>query len=138
MDAKITRIALVVANQTRSLEFFTEKVGFEKKTDVSLPGGIRWVSVGPKGQDLEVALWEIGSVVDPSQKAVAKNWSPAKAPPIVLLVPDCRKAHQELSMRGVEFLQAPLNQPWGTTATFQDPDGNLFSMNQPPSSWPKK
>ncbi len=138
MDAKITQIALVVANQTRALEFFTEKAGFEKKTDVSLPGGNRWVSVGPQGQDLDMALWEIGSVVDPSQKVMAKNWSPAKAPPIVLLVPDCRKAHQELTMRGAEFLQAPVDHPWGTTTTFMDPDGNLFSMNQPPSTWPKK
>jgi predicted enzyme related to lactoylglutathione lyase len=138
MDGKITQITLVVTNQARSLEFFTEKVGFEKKTDVSPPGGNRWVTVAPKGQDLEMALWEVGSAVDPSQKAVSKNWSPAKAPPIVLVVPDCRKAHKELSVRGVEFLLAPFDHPWGTTATFKDPDGNLFSMNQPPGSWPKK
>jgi len=138
MDGKISQITLVVTNQARSLEFFTEKVGFEKKTDVSLPGGGRWVSVAPKGQDLEMALWELGSTVDPSQKAESRNWSPAKAPPIVLLVPDCRKAHQELRGRGVEFLLEPLDRPWGTVATFKDPDGNLFSMNQPPSAWPKK
>jgi catechol 2,3-dioxygenase-like lactoylglutathione lyase family enzyme len=138
MDGKITVITLVVTNQARSLEFFTEKAGFEKKTDVNPPGGNRWVTVGLKGQDLEMALFEVGSAVDPSQKEVSKNWSPAKAPPIVLFVPDCRKAHKELSARGVEFLQAPVDHPWGTVATFKDPDRNLFSMNQPPGSWPKK
>jgi len=138
MDGKITVVTLVVTNQARSLEFFTEKVGFEKKTDVSPPGGSRWVSVGPKGQDLEMALWEVGSAVDPSQKDLSKNWASAKAPPIVLVVPDCRKAHQELSARGVVFLHAPVDHPWGTSATFKDPDGNLFSMSQPPSSWAKK
>ncbi|MGA9839895.1 MAG: VOC family protein [Thermoplasmata archaeon] len=138
MNGKISTITLVVTNQARSLEFFTEKVGFEKKTDVSSPGGSRWVSVGPKGQELEMALWEVGSAVDPSQKAVADSWSPAKSPPIVMIVPECRKAHQELSARGVEFLMAPTDHPWGTTATFKDPDGNLFSMNQPPGAWPKK
>ena len=138
MDGKITVVTLVVTNQARSLEFFTEKVGFEKKTDVNPPGGSRWVSVGPKGQDLEMALWEVGSAVDPSQRDLSKDWAPAKAPPIVLVVPDCRKAHQELSARGVVFLQAPVDHPWGTSATFKDPDGNLVSMSQPPSSWPKK
>jgi predicted enzyme related to lactoylglutathione lyase len=138
MDGKITQITLVVTNQARSLEFFTEKVGFEKKTDVSPPGGYRWVTVGLKGQDLEMALFELGSTVDPSQKEWSKSWSPGKAPPIVLRVADCREAHKELSARGVEFTQAPVEYPWGTAATFKDPDGNLFSMNQPPSAWPKK
>jgi predicted enzyme related to lactoylglutathione lyase len=138
MDGKITVITLVVTNQARSLEFFTEKVGFEKKTDITSPGGYRWVTVSLKGQDLELALFEVGSMTDPSQTEVSKNWVPAKAPPIVLVVPDCRKAHKELSARGVEFPQAPVDHPWGTSATFKDPDGNLFSMNQPPGSWPKK
>jgi predicted enzyme related to lactoylglutathione lyase len=138
MDGKITQIMLVVTNQARSLEFFTERVGFEKKTDVSAPGGSRWVTVGPKGQDLELALWEVGSAVDPSQRAAAKNWLPGKAPPILLSVSDCRKEHHEMSGHGVDFLMAPSDQPWGTVATFKDPDGNLFSMNQPPGSWPKK
>jgi len=137
MDGKITHIALVVTNQARSLEFFTEKVGFEKKTDVAAPGGYRYVTVGPTGQDLEMALFEPGSAAEPSQKDWSKTWSPGKAPPILLRVADCRTTYQELSARGVEFVQAPMEHPWGTAATFKDPDGNLFSMNQPPSAWPK-
>jgi len=137
MDGKITHIALVVTNQARSLEFFTEKVGFEKKTDFTAPGGYRYVTVGPKGQDLEMALFEPGSAADPSQKEWSKNWSPARAPPILLRVTDCRVIHRELKERGVEFTQAPVEHPWGTAATFRDPDGNLFSMNQPPGAGPK-
>lgn len=138
MDGKITVIALVVANQARSLEFFTEKVGFEKKTDVNVPGGYRYVTVGLKGQELEIALFEVGSAADPSLKEWSKSWSPGRAPPILLVVPDCRKAHQEMQERGVAFLEPPTDHPWGTVAIFQDPDGNVFSMNQPPSSWSKK
>jgi predicted enzyme related to lactoylglutathione lyase len=138
MDGKIMQITLVVTNQARSLAFFTEKVGFEKKTDFTPPGGHRWVTVSPKGQDLEMALFELGSAVDPSQKEWSKNWSPGKAPPIVLRVADCRKTHKELSARGVEFPQAPVEYPWGTAATFQDPDGNLFSISQLPGAWSQK
>ena len=138
MDGKITHIALVVTNQTRSLEFFTEKAGFERKTDFSASGGYRCVTVGLPGQDLEMALFEPGSAADPSQKEWSKSWSPGRAPPILLRVADCRKVHKELSGRGVEFVQAPVDHPWGTVATFKDPDGNLFSINQPPGAWPTK
>jgi len=137
MDGKVTVVGIVVTNQARSLEYFTEKVGFDKKTDVNFPGGHRYVTVGLKGQDLEIALFEPGTAADSSQKEWSKGWAPGKVPPILLLVPDCRKAHSEMSARGVDFLQPPMDYPWGTVATFKDPDGNLFSMNQPPSSWPR-
>ncbi|MCI4336570.1 MAG: VOC family protein [Thermoplasmata archaeon] len=137
MNGKISVITLVVTNQARSLAFFTEKIGWEKKTDVSPPGGSRWVTVGPKGQDLELSLWQAGSATDPSQKEWSKGWAPAKAPPIVMVVKDCRNEHKEMSARGVEFPLPPMEHPWGTVATFKDPDGNLFSMNQPPAAWPK-
>jgi predicted enzyme related to lactoylglutathione lyase len=132
MDGRISQITLVVTNQTKSLQFYTEKVGFEKKTDFSPPGGYRWVTVGPAGQDLELALYELGSSVNPEQKEWAKNWAPAKNPPIVLRVSDVRETFRELSSRGVKFPQIPKDYPWGTAATFVDPDGNLFSINEPP------
>ncbi len=136
MEGRIVQVTLVVSNQARSLEFFTEKVGFEKKTDFRPPGGgVRWVTVGPKGQDLEIALWEVGSAVDPAQKAWSKQWEPARAPPLVLRVADCQKVYAELHARGVEFPQPPKEYPWGTAATFRDPDGNLFSFSQPPKEW---
>ena len=138
MQGKITQLTLVVANQAKSLEFYTEKVGFAKKTDVALPGGSRWVTVGPPDQELELALWEVGSAVDPAQRAWSKNWAPGKAPPIVLRVENCQKVYSELSSRGVEFPQVPKEYPWGTAATFRDPDGNLFSLSQPPGAWAPK
>jgi len=130
MDGKISQISLVVANKTGALAFFVEKVGFEKKTDVTGPGGYRYVTVGPKGQELELALWEVGSLSDPAQQALSKQWAPAKAPPIVLRVSDCRRTYEELNSRGVPFLQVPEEHPWGVVATFRDPDGNLFSLSQ--------
>lgn len=137
MDAKVAQVTLVVTNQSKALEFYIEKVGFEKKTDVAPPGGNRWVTVGPKGQDLEIALWEVGSATDPAQREWTKHWAPARAPPIVLRVGDCRAVHRELSARGVEFPQPPKEYPWGIAATFRDPDGNLFSLSQPPASRPR-
>ena len=138
MEGRIAQMTLVVTNQARALAFFTEKVGFEKKTDFNPPGGYRWVTVGPKGQNLELALWEVGSATDPTQKEWSKNWAPGKAPPLVLHVADCQKTYRELSSRGVEFPQTPKDYPWGTAATFTDLDGNLFSISQLPSGGSKQ
>lgn len=137
MEGRVSQVTLVVSDQAKALAFYTEKVGFEKKTDFTSPVGYRWVSVGPKGQDLELALWAVGSVADASQREWSKHWAPARMPPIVLKVADCRATFEELRSRGVEFPQPPKEYPWGTAATFQDPDGNLFSLSQPPVSWAK-
>jgi len=130
MDGRISQVGLVVSNQADSLAFFTEKVGFDKKTDVTGPGGHRYVTVGAKGQDLELVLWEVGSATDPAQEEPSKHWAPAHAPPIFVRVADCQSAYTELSQRGVKFLQPPQENPWSIVATFHDPDGNLFTLAQ--------
>lgn len=132
MNGRVSQITLVVKDQAAALEFYTKKVGFEKKTDVTPPGRGRWVTVGIKGQDMELALFQAGTG---DANGWSTNWRPGNNPPIVLRVDDCRKDCAELKSRGVEFKQEPTELPWGISATFSDPDGNLFSINQlPPRS----
>ena len=137
MKSRISQFTLVVNNREASLEFYTEKVGFEKKTDFTPPGGYRWVTVGPSDQDLELALWEVGTK---ASNGWSRKWQSGKNPPIVVTVDDCRKAFAELKSHGVEFKQdEPEEYAWGISATFSDPDGNLFSINQRPTvtTWNK-
>ncbi len=126
MDAKITSIALVVKNKAEALEFYTEKAGFEKKTDYT-NGGYRYVTVGPKGQDLELVLWQEGS---PELGGSSSQLKAGMYPPIVMLVDDVRKTSAELKAHGVQFKQEPQEFAWGVSATFADPDGNRFSINR--------
>jgi len=126
MDARITSIALVVKDKGEALKFYTEKVGFEKKTDYT-NGGYRYVTVGPKGQDLELALWQEGS---PDPTGASGQLKAGMYPSIVMLVDDVRKTSAELKARGVQFRQEPQEYAWGISATFADPDGNRFSINQ--------
>ncbi len=134
MNGKVHQITIVVKNQAASLEFFTEKVGFEKKTDFTPPGSYRWVTVGPVGQDLELALFE---TENKNERTNPGNWKPGGSPPIVLRVDDCHKTYNELKAKGVEFKQEkPEELAWGISATFSDPDGNLFSINQLPAKKP--
>jgi catechol 2,3-dioxygenase-like lactoylglutathione lyase family enzyme len=127
---RLSQITVVVKDQDAALDFYTKKVGFEKKTDFTPPGRDRWVTVGPKGQDIEFALYPAGRK-DPN--GWSSNWKPAMGPPIVLRVDDCRKEFDEMKSKGVRFVQEPQDYPWGISATFSDPDGNMFSMNQPPA-----
>jgi predicted enzyme related to lactoylglutathione lyase len=133
MNARITSIALVVKNKGEALQFYTEKVGFEKKTDYT-NGGYRYVTVGPKGQDLELALWQEGS---PDPGGSSSQLKAGMYPTIVMQVDDVRKTAAELKARGVQFKQEPQDFAWGTSATFSDPDGNRFSINKLPEkgSW---
>jgi predicted enzyme related to lactoylglutathione lyase len=128
MELKIRQFILVVTDQTKSLDFYTGKVGFEKKIDYTPPGSYRWVTVGPHGQGIELALWQVGS---PDPDGHTKSWKPGNAPPITLSVKDCHETFAEMKSRGVKFHQEqPYDQPWGISASFDDPDGNTFAINQ--------
>jgi len=127
MNTKITHVALVVKNKDEAVEFYTKKVGFEKKSDYNPPAGDRWVTVGPKGQDLELTLWQAGSS-DPD--GLASNWRPGSIPPIVMTVDDCRKISADLKSRGMQFKREPEENPYAVSALFVDPDGNSFQINQ--------
>jgi len=127
MNGKVIAVSLVVGDQQAALDFYTNQVGFEKRTDVTGPGGYRYVTVGLKGQDLEIALYQQGSV----SQVNSKNWKPASNPPISIGVENCMATFEQLASRGVKFLQEkPEVHPWGTSATFSDLDGNLISVNQ--------
>ena len=128
MDARITAIALIVKNKAEAREFYTKNVGFEKKTDYT-NGGYRYVTVGPQRQDLELALWQEGSPDPPGSSSQSKA---GMYPSIVTRVGDVRKTSAELKTRGVQFTQEPQDYSWGVSATFTDPDGNRFSINQLP------
>ncbi len=130
---RITQISLIVESQSRALEFYTKKLGFEKKIDFPTPAGYRWIVVGPKGQGPGLALVESAW---PDDSGLGKRWRADGAPPIVIETEDCPKTYRELKSRGVEFKRVYGEElkkvPYGTVAFFADPDGNLFELLQPP------
>ena len=132
LPMKIAQVSLIVESQSNAVQFYTKKVGFEKKIDFPTPAGYRWIVVGPKGQELGLALVEAGW---PDDLGLGTRWKAAGAPPIVIETEDCEKAYKELKSNGVEFKrvwEGELNKaPYGTVAFFADPDGNLFELLQP-------
>jgi catechol 2,3-dioxygenase-like lactoylglutathione lyase family enzyme len=132
MIEKLATVIIVVKDQAKALDFYTKALGFEKRTDYTPPGNPRWVTIAPKGQDIEMSLFQAGSYNDP--KAPQNRWRPGSSPAWTLKSNDCRRDFEEMKARGVRFNEPqPVEYPWGIAATFSDPDGNNFSILQPPA-----
>jgi uncharacterized glyoxalase superfamily protein PhnB len=125
-----------VHDQDAALAFWTEKVGFEIRQDVTVPemGNFRWLSVGPVGQeDVAIVLMAIpGTPVmdDETRKRVADLTAQGFTGTIFLTTDDVNKAYEELSGRGVEFTEKPTQQPYGIDCSFRDPSGNNTRLAQ--------
>jgi len=78
-----------------------------------------------------MSLFQAGSY---NPKAPQNRWQPGSSPAWISRTNDCRKDFEELKSRGVKFNETqPAEYPWGPLATFSDPDGNNFSLLQPPA-----
>jgi predicted enzyme related to lactoylglutathione lyase len=133
MIQRVSHTSVFVLDQDRAKAFYTQKLGFEVRADVSM-GSFRWLTVAPKGQlDFELILMPIKptptmdeATSDTIRGLVQKGIFGGG----VLATADCRKTHEELRARGVEFLQPPTERPYGIEALVKDDSGNWFSMVQ--------
>ncbi len=133
MITNLSHATMYVTNQEEALAFYTEKLGFEVRTDASFEG-MRWLTVGPKGQkDLELVLME------PKPNPMLNEETAAQLRALiekgvlgvgVFRTEDCRATYETLKARGVEFASPPQERPYGTEALFKDNSGNWFSLTQ--------
>ncbi|WP_367129444.1 MULTISPECIES: VOC family protein [Streptomyces] len=130
-----------VLDQDRAKDFYTNKLGMEVRTDMTMGGdggdgggkGMRWLTVGAKYQpDVELTLMVPGPPgLDPeSSEAVKKLVSKGALGAGVLSTDDIRRDYETLTAKGVEFLQEPQERPYGTEAILRDDSGNWFSLTQ--------
>jgi uncharacterized glyoxalase superfamily protein PhnB len=133
---RIANAQLWVHDQEEALAFYTEKLGMEVRTDVTLPemDGFRWLTVGPPGQeDFSIVLMAIpgepvmdGATKQQVEELMAKGFSGT----VFLTTEDCQASYEELKARGVEFTEAPEERPYGIDSGFRDPSGNSFRLTQ--------
>ena len=133
---KISVAGVWVHDQDEALAFYTDKLGWEVRADVTLPemGNYRWLTVGPPNQpDISVVLNAIPGppVLDETtaeqiQSLMAKGF----AGTVFLTTEDCQGAYEELTARGVEFTEKPKERPYGIDSAFRDPSGNQFRLTQ--------
>ena len=133
---KISTTQLWVHDQDVALEFYTKKLGFEVRSDVTVPelGNFRWLTVAPPGQDeVAIVLMAIpGQPImdDATAEQVRDLMGKGFAGTVFLTTEDCQASYDELVARGVEFTEKPEERPYGIDSGFRDPSGNNFRLTQ--------
>ena len=132
---QLANVQVWVNDQDEALAFYTEKLGFEVREDVTVPemGNFRWLSVGVPGQDVAIVLMAVpGAPVfdDETRQQILDLLAKGASGGLFFTTENCRASYEELASRGVEFTQEPTEQPYGVDAGFRDPSGNQFRMVQ--------
>ena len=132
---KIAHAQLWVHDQDEALAFYTEKLGWEVRADVTLAemGNFRWLTVGPVNQDFSVVLMAIPGppmFAEETAQQIRDLMGKGAAGTIFLTTEDCQASYEELKARGVEFTEAPEERPYGIDSGFRDPSGNAFRLTQ--------
>jgi catechol 2,3-dioxygenase-like lactoylglutathione lyase family enzyme len=134
MITKYSHVGFFVLDQEEARRFYTEKLGFEVRTDATMDGGYRWLTLGLPGQpDLEVVLMEpkAGPMMDEEAASALRRMIQKGMLGVgVLETDDCRTTYEELKRRGVEFVAPPEEKPYGIEAVGKDNSGNWFSMTE--------
>jgi catechol 2,3-dioxygenase-like lactoylglutathione lyase family enzyme len=123
---KINLASVFVDDQDKALSFYTETLGFLKKTEMPV-GEFKWLTVvspeDPDGVEL---------VLEPSDHPAVKPFKDAIVadgiPYTSFVVADVQTEYERLSARGVKFVQQPTSMGPVTTAVFDDTCGNLIQI----------
>ena len=130
MITKLSHTTIWVLDQDEALDFYTNKLGFEVRTDERMDA-FRWLTVSPPDQpDHELILLVPGPPMMDEETAEQVKALVAKGVlgPGAFDANDCRGTHEELRGRGVNFLSEPTERFYGVEATLRDNSGNWFSM----------
>lgn len=112
-------VGVPVRNQDAALRFFTEQLGFEVVTDQPFTPTQRWIEVAIPGAETGLALFTPPGQEDRIGKFQSLSFWCA----------DVAATAAALKAKGVSFSQDPKTESWGTSAIFQDPDGNSYVLS---------
>ncbi|WP_028062112.1 VOC family protein [Solirubrobacter soli] len=132
---KIATTQVWVNDQDEALAFYTEKLGMEVQSDVTMPemGNFRWLTVAPKGQDVAIVLMAVpGAPImdDETAQQVRELTAKGFAGTVFLTTEDVYAEVEALKARGVELVDEPEERPYGIDCSFRDPSGNHFRLTQ--------
>jgi predicted enzyme related to lactoylglutathione lyase len=125
---KIKVMSVFVNDQNKALRFYTEVLGFTKKTDFS-QGPFRWLTVAspeePNGTELQLALND-----NPAGKAYQEALFQQGQPAIMFFTDDIKGDYERIKARGAQFKKPPTEVTGSTIAQLNDTCGNLVQITQ--------
>ncbi len=130
MITHISPVTVYCLDQTKARDFYVDVLGFEPRTDITMGEGFRWVTVAhPSQPELEVTLMTPGPPLDDDAAAFVRGQlEKGSMGGLGLAVDDCRATYEELSAKGVTFLQEPAERPYGVEAVLRDESGNWLVL----------
>ena len=125
---KIKLTSVYVDDQDKALRFYTEVLGFTKKTDFS-QGPYRWLTVGsadePDGTQLQLALNN-----NPAAKAYQQALFEQNQPAAMFFTEDVKADYERIKALGAEFTMPPTAVTGSTIAMLSDTCGNRIQLTQ--------
>ena len=117
-----------------SLAFYRDTLGFEVRKDVAY-GGMRWITVGPKGQpDTSIVLHPPGAtpgLTDDERRTISEMMAKGTYAMVILASRDLDATFERIQATGAEVVQEPTMQPYGIRdCAFRDPAGNHVRINE--------
>ena len=125
---KIKLTSVHVDDQAKALRFYTEVLGFVKKTDFS-NGPFRWLTVAspedPDGTELQLALND-----NPAGRAYQQAMFQQAQPAAMFFTDDVQGDYERLKARGADFSMPPTDVTGSKIARLNDTCGNLIQVTQ--------
>jgi catechol 2,3-dioxygenase-like lactoylglutathione lyase family enzyme len=127
MKQSLGLVSLVVRDYDEAIAFYVGVLGFRLVEDTQIPEQRkRWVVVTPPGSPARLLL---ARAVGAEQESRIGNQTGGRVF-LFLYTDDFARDHREYESRGVKFVRAPKEEPYGTVAVFQDLYGNLWDLVQ--------
>ena len=125
---KIKLTSVYVDDQEQALRFYTEVLGFVKKSDFS-QGPFRWLTVAspedPDGTELQLALND-----NPAAKAYQQALFQQGQPAAMFFTDDLQADYERMKVAGAEFIMTPTDVTGSKIAKLNDTCGNLIQVTQ--------
>lgn len=128
MAQNIATLTLVVADYDPAINWFVEKLGFVVIEDTALSEDKRWVLIAPK--DSKGVRLLLGKADDPTQLDRVGDQTGGRVF-LFLETDDFATDYAFMRTNGVNFIEAPRDEPYGQVAVFEDICGNHWDLIQP-------
>jgi catechol 2,3-dioxygenase-like lactoylglutathione lyase family enzyme len=127
MNQFISSVAILVRDYDEAIAYYTERLGFELVADEDLGNGKRWVQVAPRGGGGTRLL--LARAATPEQAEAIGNQTGGRVF-LFLSTDDFWRDHRAFQALGVQFVEEPRHESYGTVAVFADLYGNRWDLIQ--------
>ena len=134
MNLTLSQCFVLVHNPDQVLSFYRDTLGLELRNDVG-KGDYRWITVGGAAQpDVAIVLTNYVNGGPDDSDAVAALLAKGAMNGVHFHTEDLDGLFTKLRAAGVEVVEEPKEQPWGTRdCAVRDPSGNLVRIDQQPA-----